>query len=244
VLVELNQALAATGFGDYLLAQQPNGVLVAQGAGIRFAFMADAGRMRQVASTIPLGLSVDETGRYVLTTHQARQYPLTPVALDPAGLLQVAGAGGAVCIGADGETEIQFSPPGGAMVKVSALADPLAVAAPSGSVPGVYISDAASSLAGIQVVYSDLRVQSFRPAMQNHPAFGIVAQAYGASQVVFRMNGWVQAIFPTGTLWLQPLLAVSAGNGIPQTPAVASTVTARTYEFIDDAGDRQQFVLQ
>ncbi|MCP4696099.1 MAG: hypothetical protein GY862_04520, partial [Gammaproteobacteria bacterium] len=86
----INEILATEGLAEFTLSQQPNGILLVKGtgqyAGAEYAFIPDVGNIVQAGEEIPVGLSVQEGGWYVLTVPGGQQFIMVPAPKDPADL--------------------------------------------------------------------------------------------------------------------------------------------------------------
>jgi hypothetical protein len=94
----MRHSLAQENLKDFVLSQDDKGILNVEGTGeakdIRYAFIPDVDNMIQVdGEDIPIGLSQDEGGFYLITTPDKQQFKVIPAPHDPVALSTVIGDG-------------------------------------------------------------------------------------------------------------------------------------------------------
>ncbi|MCP4702457.1 MAG: hypothetical protein GY862_37200, partial [Gammaproteobacteria bacterium] len=134
----MNRTLSAVDLSMFTLSQQPNGILLVKGSGIyegiAFSFLPDTQNIVQVGEEIPVGLSVNEGGWYVMTTPDSRQFTMIPAPHDPACLLVQIEAGGKVELGAAGDVLLSYPQQTrqASFVYMAVIFDPFIEPAPAG----------------------------------------------------------------------------------------------------------------
>ncbi|MDY6991374.1 MAG: FG-GAP-like repeat-containing protein [Pseudomonadota bacterium] len=110
----MGRSLAEENLENFILSQEDSGILKVAGSGeaedIQYAFIPDMDKMIQVnEAEIPIGLSQDPGGFYLITTPDKQQFRVIPAPKDPLAL-SAALNGGQVKIGPRGDVLLRYTP--------------------------------------------------------------------------------------------------------------------------------------
>jgi len=110
----MGRSLAEENLENFILSQEDSGILKVAGTGeakdIQYAFIPDMDKMIQVnEAEIPIGLSQDPGGFYLITTPDKQQFRVIPAPKDPLAL-SAALNGGQVKIGPRGDVLLRYTP--------------------------------------------------------------------------------------------------------------------------------------
>ncbi|MCP4698009.1 MAG: hypothetical protein GY862_14320, partial [Gammaproteobacteria bacterium] len=242
----INEILATEGLAEFTLSQQPNGILLIKGigqyAGMEYAFIPDVGNIVQAGEEIPVGLSVQEGGWYVLTVPGGQQFTMVPAPKDPAGLQAAMPEGGAVSLGARGDVLLTMPAPPASFVYQAVIFDPFIEPAPAeicteisvGQVqcdwseipteqqPGVHIFPQFERIS--RAVYSDGASQQIKPTVPLPMIFiKKIREFPGVESAILNMDGSFDAVYQGAGYHLAPLFGVQAralNEGEQAAPAI------------------------
>jgi len=195
----MNRSLEDENLTEFVISQpnEKNGVLIVEGTGesegIRYSFIPDADNAIVVdTDQIPIGLSVDEGGFYLVTTPEGLQFKVIPTPHDPVGLSKAL-SGGEVIVGEEGDVLMEQNgqtQPGHSTYQVG-IFDPLIKPAPEGVPSGLYLPESRTSSEPAMVVYSDGTMQTFKPTFLKPETF--IEEGYEWNQeikdIVFKADG-------------------------------------------------------
>ncbi len=238
VLTGLTRALASA-VGDDFRFEQEDGILTVRsgpGAEIAAAFIPDSKAMKQAQPGSPPGVSLDDSGKYVLTTPDGLQVPVIPSLQNPESLLNAV-AGMAIRIEEAGDTRIDI--PG--QNPLMGIPDPFVQ---SSALPAGIHRSGEGPDQQVTVVFPDGRAQKLNPMIQDRENFvSTVSAIPQISGVQIQMDGTILVDYQGQTLRLRPAFDISPGSGSGGQAGITLT-GPDTAEFINAKGDRQVFYIR
>lgn len=239
VLQGMTQALANV--DPNLKFEQVGGILSVKGTGASSgplaAFIPDTNAMVQAPAGTKPGITVDATGKYVLTTPEGYMVPVIPTLQNPTALISAV-PGLTLDVAGSGETKIKL--PGAN--PLNGIADPFVTK--STQPPGIYRSGAKGNEEAL-VVYPDGTAQKVKPTIQSPVEFQSATK--GMPQVgdlKVNVDGSITLKFDGQPLTLKPEFEVVPGaTGTSVTPSIKQ-IDSTTAEFTNARGDKQRFYVK
>ena len=239
VLTELDEALSAASLPMFNFTQE-NGVLKVKGSGVKegtnLAFIPESQNIYKALDGATPGLSVDETGKYVLTTPSSYRVPVIAALNNPQQLLETDTTLQSVRIRETGEARIALET-GSAL---SSVANPMLM--PSSLPPGIHAEGEGRSKT-VTVVHADGTAQTLKPAIVDRDDFITAAGAFPSVQSVqMNADGTIKIMYNGVPLTLQPEFDIEPGAGATVTPGI-TPLDATTFLFTTSNGDKQKFYI-
>jgi len=236
VVEKLNQTLNSQGFKEYSLRQNSTGVVMVEGSStskdISLALLPDSDNMQQMDTTEAAGVSVDKTGRYMVTTEDGWQIPMIPAPQDVSDLVNVLGTDSVVKVGKKGDVLMSYTSTQrrGARANEEVYVYFVVIFDPfidpslqdfcdaSGCnwdsmnlQPGVNFDDNGRAKQQITVVYSQGKVQKAYPTVLAPDTFIKEAKKFaGVEDIVYNTDGSFTLTYQGQTLYLYPTTQVIA----------------------------------
>jgi hypothetical protein len=240
VLFGLNKALETAVGESYSFEQDDTGILKVrsgQGTEVAAAFIVDSNAMKQaMPGTLP-GITLDEAGKYVLTTPDGLQVPVIPSLQNPEGLLNAI-TGMSIKIQEAGDTRIEI--PGS--LPIMCVPDPYVQ--PSSELPVGIHRNGEGADAQVVIVYPDGTSQLLNPMIQDRESVtNTVLEIPQVRSLQIQVDGSILLDYEGQTLRLRPAYDITLGGGASTQPSIQLTGPASA-EFINSQGDRQVFYIQ
>lgn len=240
VVEKLNQTLSNKGFGEFSLSQHTTGVVMVEGSSsskdVSLALMPESDNMQQVdVGTQTSGISVDGTGRYLVTTEDGWQIPMVPAPQDVNDLATVLGTDSTVKVGKKGDVLMGYNSnqrrgvrDGDVYVYVVVIFDPFIDSTllqeyctatgcdwdsiANGLQPGLnYDSGNGRAKQQLNVVYSQGKAQKAYPTVLSPEDFMTEAKKFdGVESVEYNTDGSFTLVYQGQTLHLYPTTEVTA----------------------------------
>ncbi len=239
VLQGMTQALANV--DPNLKFEQIGGILNVKGtgasAGPLAAFIPDSSAMIQAPADAKPGITVDATGKFVLTTPEGYMVPVIPALQNPTDLINAV-PGLTLDVADKGETMIKL--PGSN--PLNGIADPFVTT--STQPPGIYRSGEKGNEEAL-VVYPDGTAQKVKPTIQSPTEFQTTADEIpGVDDVKISVDGSIQLKLGGQPLTLKPEFEIAPGaSGTVVTPSIR-LINSTTAEFTNARGDKQLFYVK
>ena len=239
VLQGMTQALGSV--DPNLKFEQVGGILSVKGTGASSgplaAFIPDSNAMVQAPAGAKSGLSVDATGKFILTTPEGYMVPVIPALQNPTALINAV-PGLTLDVGDKGATSIKL--PGAN--PINGIADPFVTK--STQPPGLYRSGAKGSEEAL-VVYPDGTAQKVKPTIQSPDEFQNATKAIPeVGDLKVNVDGSISLKFGGQPLTLKPEFEVVPGaTGTTVTPSIR-LIDSTTVEFTNARGDKQRFYVK
>ncbi|MDO9316977.1 MAG: hypothetical protein Q7V56_02095 [Gammaproteobacteria bacterium] len=239
VLQGMTQALA--NFDPNLRFEQVGGILNVRGTGANSgpmaAFIPDSNAMVQApAGSIP-GITVDATGKFVLTTQEGYMVPVIPTLQNPTALISAV-PGLTLDVADKGGTSIKM--PGAN--PLNGIADPFITT--STQPPGIYRSGEKGNEEAL-MVYPDGTAQKMKPTIQSPDEFqNATKEIPQVGDLKVNVDGSITLKFDGQPLTLKPEFEVVPGaTGTTVTPSIR-LIDSTTAEFTNARGDKQRFYVK
>lgn len=239
VVEKLNQTLFAKGFGEFSLSQHTSGIVMVEGSStskdVSLALMPESDNMQQVdVTTQTSGISVDDTGRYQVTTEDGWQIPMVPAPQDVNDLATVLGTDSTVKVGKKGDVLMGYSKnqrrggrDGEVYIYIVVIFDPFIDPTlqdfctssgcdwntiPGSLQPGVnYDAGNGRAKQQINVIYSQGKAQKAYPTVLSPEDFMTEAKKFaGVESIVYNTDGSFTFVYQGQTLHLYPSTDVTA----------------------------------
>ncbi len=239
VLQGMTQALGSV--DPNLKFEQTGGILSVKGTGASAdplaAFIPDSKAMVQAPAGAKPGITVDTTGKFVLTTPEGYMVPVIPALQNPTALINAV-PGLTLDVADKGQTLIKM--PGSN--PLNGIADPFLTK--STQPPGIYRSGEKSTEEAL-VVYPDGTAQKVKPTIQSPDEFQSATKSIPeVGDLKVNVDGSITLKFSGQPLTLKPAFEIAPGaSGSAVTPSI-KLIDATTAEFTNARGDKQRFYVK
>ncbi|EIJ42573.1 hypothetical protein BegalDRAFT_1695 [Beggiatoa alba B18LD] len=239
----INQTLASLNFANFTVAQE-DGLITVKGTGdakdVELSLLPDEDGVEQVDDSEPAGLTIDDEGKYVLTTLEGIRFTLIPAPRKTAYFNNI---GLKVRVKKKGEVRLEIQKLNRV---VSAVFSPFIIKAPAGTPQGVSFNEDGTMLT---VVFEDGMMQTAYPTVMDRDimvlARNLLADAFQYGEYKFLANGKIHFIYRGLLIESSPTFDIQVGyTSTRLRPTINLVKVAEEADLVSEDGERQLFKLR
>ncbi|ALG67098.1 hypothetical protein [Beggiatoa leptomitoformis] len=239
----VNRTLISLNYANFTVAQD-DGLISVMGTGsaegVELSLLPDEDGVEQVDDNEPAGLTIDDEGKYLLTTLEGIRLTLIPA---PRKTVYFNNIGLKIRVKKKGEVRLEIPKLNRV---VSAVFSPFIVKAPVGMAQGVTFSEDGTTL---YVVFEDGMMQTASPMVIDRDimvlARNLLPDAFRYGDYKFLANGKINFVYNGLLIESSPTFDIKIGYSVKRlSPVINLVKMAEEADLVTEEGERQLFKLR